>query len=561
MLDSQWFIVAVADGKSIVDNASIPATHLKIAIDDPAGSVLILFGPSVLVEEDEETFALAVGDTRALRNLSGFRSSGPERHAALCVVNKKTHAVRVITDRINFSKIFHYTGTGDGFALATHVTLFNKPKLALSMTGVACGIANGTQLNNSTLFRDVHVLERASVHDFRDSHRTAATYWQYGFDSVGSAGAAKQKLKDCLVDAVRDQVCDRPVLLSLSGGFDSSGILGILNKFVKPRALKTFSYVFGDPRKGSDALVAQQMAALTGYPHALLQAYDGDLVTTIRRNAQLGQGMSNFCDEIDAWHHQGQAEAGSVVLAGDESFGWSDRRMVSASDVLISVGMRKFDFAATLFPYLDPAIRQEMSDGLAAEVDSILAATSQKDLHDMKDFLYLDQRLSWMLLPWRRFIIGEYFEVREPLLQTAVLEVVKTLPVTDRIGKALYRKAIQELVPEVFSIPRARTGQAAPTWSKEILQDQEKIKKLLQAPSALDSLVHSEAIVSLLDSMNKGVEERPDWKMVVRRIVGPAAAKALRSFVRPETPRFQSAQTILMRLLVLREFLKGQSNR
>ena len=68
------------------------------------GSVTLRHGPSVVVEEDEDTYALAIGDTRALRNLKAFTRSAPDRHAALFILNKKTAALRVITDRINFSK-------------------------------------------------------------------------------------------------------------------------------------------------------------------------------------------------------------------------------------------------------------------------------------------------------------------------------------------------------------------------------------------------------------------------------------------------------------------------
>lgn len=558
MLSNQWFVIAVGNGLSVVDTDALPADRRTSVLSGNNSSTTIFHGSAVLVEDTGDAYSLAVGDTRSLSGLANFRTAGPSRHAVLCTIDKKTQSLRVLTDRLNFSKIFRYKLNNDGFVLATHLTFFNRRTLPLSVSGVACNLANGTEFNNNTVFRDIDVLQRASVHEFQGNQSTSTKYWHYGFDTPVAPGSARQTLHDCLIEAVRDQICDRPVLLSLSGGFDSSGILGILAKFVKPHSLKTFSYVNGVPVKGSDAAVAKNMATLTGYPHQDIQAYDGDFLATIRRNAQTGQGLSNFCDEMDAWHRQGQNEAGSVVLAGDECFGWADRRLVSTDDVLVSVCLRKFDLAGAVLPYLDPNVGRQLEDALNADVDRIVAANSQSKLHDMKDALYLDHRVQWGLLPWRRFVIGEYFEVREPFLQTQVLDLISTLPASDRIGKALYRQVIQEMVPEVFSIPRARTNQAGPQWRNEILKSRSSIAESLKTPSGLDAMISPSAILALLDAIKDSTEPKQNWKLTVRRIVGPAATRALRSFVRPEGPKAVPIHTMLIRLLVLREFLAAR---
>ena len=555
MLDNQWFAIAFGPAEAILRRESLPSARSTASFEGPDGRVVLFHGPSAFVEETPDAFAVAVGDTRSLSGLAGFRNAGPERHAVICVLDKRTRAVRVVTDRLNFAKVFHYKGEGNGFALTTHLTFLDQRELKFSTTGLASAIANGTEFNNHTIFEDVAVLERASVYEFHGVRHTARSYWSYGFDGTLAPGAGKEQLKEALVDAIRDQAGDQPLLLSLSGGFDSSGILGVLARYVRPRSLKTFSYIQGAPAKGTDAMVAQQMAERAGYPHSIQQAYDGDIVATIRRNAALGQGLTNFCDEIDAWHRKGQEEKGSVVLAGDECFGWADRRLVSTSDVMISVCLRKFEFAGAVIPLLDSAVAKEMTEGLASEIDEIVRRSEKSNLHDMKDLLYLEHRMQWGLLPWRRFVIGEYFEVREPLVQTPVLEVIRKLPMQDRIGKALYRKAIQELAPEVFSIPRARTGQATPDWRRELIRDRAKVAEMLKTASRLDEAIAPDVLLELLNSLERDRPAGRSWKLVVRQMVGPAATRLLRSFARPETPRSQSTQTILIRLLVLREFL------
>lgn len=555
MLDSQWFAVAANEGQSLVRDDAFPKKSKSVHIDTAAaGRLRVVYGATVLVEEDEQTLALAVGDTRSLRNLAEFRSSGPMRHAVICVIDKIHGSVRIITDRIGYSKIFCRDFGGDGFALATHATLLDRQKLKISINALASALANGTQFNNSSLYSDVRILQRASVHEFVGGKHNTVEYWHYGFEEAVTPGTAKQRLKDAVVDAVCDQVCDSPILLSLSGGFDSSGILGILTKYAKPQVLNTFSYVFGEPKPGSDAAVSRSMASLAKVPHENVQAYCGNIQSTIPRNAQLGQGMANFCDEVDAWFQQGKAHAGSVLLAGDECFGWSGRRFVTVEDAFRTVCLRRFDAAAILLPYLDSSMAKSLSDGLDADVDQVMRSASQSNLHDLKDYWYLDQRISFAQPPWRRFLVGEFFEVREPFLQTQLLEVIKTLPTAERIGKVLYREVIQELAPEVFSIPRARTGQEAPNWRSELIKGRSKIDELLQIPSALDELIDPSVIRALLNSLETETQNKPSWKRRISRLMGPSISRFLARFVRPEM-HLTAPEIMLLRLLSLREFL------
>jgi hypothetical protein len=110
----------------------------------------------------------------------------------------------------------------------------------------------------------------------------------------------------------------------------------------------------------------------------------------------------------------------------------------------------------------------------------------------------------------------------------------------------------------VFKIPRARTGQASPDWRQEVLKNRSKIEGLLKSLSPLDSVIGPAAILALLSNLEQAAPPKKNLKLAIRQIVGPAATRLLRSFVRPETPRFQSSEPILRRLLVLREFLGNE---
>jgi asparagine synthetase B (glutamine-hydrolysing) len=232
MLGHQWFFL-YSSSNSSVNAASLPEARKKVAIDIAGKQWLLLHGLTTCVEETPQHYSIAVGDTRGLRELSEFQTAGPRRHAVILTIEKDSGIVRVLTDRINYSKIFCHK-LPDGFVLATHLTFFSREDLHLSSAGLACGIANGTQFFTSTVFKEIEVLERACLHTFDGRHHHTEAYWMYGFGEVVPRRSAKDKMKECLVESVRAQVCDRPLLLSLSGGFDSSGILGILAKYVKP---------------------------------------------------------------------------------------------------------------------------------------------------------------------------------------------------------------------------------------------------------------------------------------------------------------------------------------
>lgn len=196
MVNNQWFVVVGKAGLTRVQIDTLPANGLRKTIDSVTGLKTIFYDRTTLVEDLVETFSRAVGDTRSLKGLDKFSHSGPTRHAAICTLNKKTGAIRVLTDRVNFSKIFCYDSSDDELVLSTHLTFLAKLQFKLSMPGVASAIANGTQVNNSTVFRGVRVLDRASIHEFAPGIRRVSQYWQYGFDRTVSTDSAKQHLKD-----------------------------------------------------------------------------------------------------------------------------------------------------------------------------------------------------------------------------------------------------------------------------------------------------------------------------------------------------------------------------
>ncbi|MSP67651.1 MAG: hypothetical protein EXQ96_06065 [Alphaproteobacteria bacterium] len=322
MLDHQWAVVVLEvptldDARAMVQLLPRAEFH---EFHSGAHRILLAHGQSVFVEDTISKYCLAVGDTRHFPSLSTADSNAPNRHSTIFQVGKTDGAIKIITDRIGLDKVFKLSNE-HGIVFSTHISIINTSLSEPQKTGIWFGLSNGVLLNNLTLYRDINILERETIHKITKGTHEKNTYWNFGFSSPAPSRNYRNDLKDALVSSVRDEVDERTVLLSLSGGFDSSGILGLITKFARPRELQSVSYVSGSATSGSDAMVAKKMASELKIPLSMVQAYDGDVVSAIQRNAKIGQGITNFCDEIDFWHKIGESNFGKLMIVGDEAFG------------------------------------------------------------------------------------------------------------------------------------------------------------------------------------------------------------------------------------------------
>ena len=70
--------------------------------------------------------------------------------------------------------------------------------------------------------------------------------------------------------------------LSLSGGYDSTAILGILRYKLHMENVQCFSYIHSNkPSNDGDAYLAHKMANIAGYEHRMVQGYGGDILKWI----------------------------------------------------------------------------------------------------------------------------------------------------------------------------------------------------------------------------------------------------------------------------------------
>jgi asparagine synthetase B (glutamine-hydrolysing) len=418
----------------------------------------------------------ALRSTRSTADIRQICTATDGDDCAFLLVDKHAGSYAVITDPLNFAPVFHGTIRRSRF-LGSDVSLFPRECLTLDVRGVASYILNGNCINNHTAFQEIAWLERASVHEFREGVHERKTYWHYAPGQRSGSrrwdpAAAAAQLWELLVESVDRVTRGKRVLLSLSGGYDSSVLLGILGNRLKHPSVACVTFVHGRQSSRSDAAVAREQAALYGYEHIAAVSFSGDLVRMLDANAVLSQGLRRPAYELEAISRLAEDygdAADTVMLFGDECLGLYSFRLNSIDDVL---GAARFKASALLDDFGRAiGVRQAewMRAALEAEYDDLRTkARVFADRDDAKDFLYFDQRLQFGLLALRSLFAGHWFPVATPLVSRRIQDFMAQVPVAYRVDKRLFRQMARRFLPEQFRIPRATEGRFHPDFSEEV---------------------------------------------------------------------------------------------
>ncbi len=351
---------------------------------------------------------------------------------------------------------------------------------------VASFLANRWMLLDRTLDVHVHSIPVASIGTVTPLGITAAPYWRFrpGSEPVGDEAALEAELWSRIRSSVAAHAGGRPVLLPLSGGYDSSMLLGTLHAIGLP--VTAFSFAEGEPRAGSDAAVAHIQAQTLGVPHRLYRMDGAGTVELLEANFANGLQSRALCYELDVYQ-QAAADApdGAVFMFGEQGFGMGGFRLDSDAGLLGAAAMR------------DPAILDGLADALGDErVDSLqqaLAAVYRDVLatlpalparDDLKDWLYFTNLFRSDTGPLRVHTAAPHLPIAKPFLDLSVLDFVKHLGVGHRMHKSLFRQVGTRRLPQVFATGRARRTQAVPDLTVMLRRDRAAIGRLIETLGA-----------------------------------------------------------------------------
>lgn len=486
------------------------------------------------------------------------------------IIDGRDGTVVTVTDRLGSRRV--YGGRCDGgYGLASSLGLLPWEDETLDRTALAGYLVNGVVHNNRTLLAGVRVLKRACVHRVGPSGAEATPYWAYVFDDSARDTPVEElqrELAALVVEAVRRRLpASGALYLSLSAGYDATGILGALGFALQVPGVRCVSYSLGGDHPDDDAVISRAMAAVAGYEHRVIPSYTGDLLQVLAHNVALGQGQAHFCDEVQYWTTIGpelQAEAGALFV-GDQAFGFTTPAPPrSYAEVLRKVYIASFADLPVLAAWLPAPLFRELSEAWGAELERIVATCpASAQLEDVRDYLYLDQRVSHLILPWRERFAGTWALVRFPLLDRTILDFNRRLPPELRRSKALWKATRRSSYPDLFTQPRGRS-RYQPAWSEEYARAAPALAALIDAhDSPLDALIPPELLLGLLDAHSNTHRAAGSLPARARWLAEKALGRLRRSLgqapgarSQPEGPQHA---LLLQRLLVLREYLRQRA--
>ena len=486
---------------------------------------------------------------------------------AVLVMDGGKSSLALITDRLNSRRVFFSESPGT-YWLSTSLKLHPTESAAIDPLGVVWYLTNGVIRNGRTLFDGIRVLEQASIHQFGDSGIRSRRYWSVSPpppESETDQAKRRTDLSDLMIESVRRRIsCSNPqrVFLSLSAGYDSIGVLGVLGSTLRVPDVRCFSYSLDESTPETDAHVAKKMATSLGYRHSTVNSYKGSLIGTIKLNANRGQGLAKFCDEADAWVEMDgdfSDSRSSVLFVGDvRAFSARDREPKTMRDALGKV--RDFGHFDWLRGGLDPDTFAKFRDGLEDEISHLISRCPETDdLGHARDFFGLD-RTAASLMPWREYFPGHSVTVLNPWLDNAMQDFMMETPASMKVDKRLYRETVMRMFPELFEVQRAQSMNYAADWGRELVTHRDAVVSDIRSQtSRLDSLLPPELLVSLVrEHKSSNVVRRPtthDIRSSRRKTKTPLIKRLLARAHISQPLREADRARFLMRAPVIRSFL------
>ena len=374
-----------------------------------------------------------------------------------------------------------------------------------------------------SIFSDIKKLAAGHffVYDLNNKNLKVERYWNLPFKTHSRLGPEEWKeiLRNKMEEAVqRWTLSDVPIACSLSGGLDSSSLVGLLAKSGQQH-IRTYTLGFEgkDQASYNELPLARKVAEKWGAEHH-------ELVLSPQRLLQDLDKMVWHLDEpyaggLPSWYIfefiGRDCKVAMTGTGGDELFGnygkWRvheesplRRRLRVVKDVLKWRNGREMR-DATKFPhgyfyhrYFTDAVKDEVvfpsipetmkcTEGLLEEIWN---ASNEDDVRNAVAYVDFNMQLpEEFLLMTDRFSMAHSVEARVPFLDHELVEMAFTVPSRIRTKngdlKYLLREIVSDLLPrELFSAPKRGFILPLPLWTRQELRPRiehllgpEKLKK------------------------------------------------------------------------------------
>ena len=490
---------------------------------------------------------------------------------SMLIIDHTAGKMLIITDKTSSHPLYFFQEEGMT-VVSTSLILSAKcfpDALKLNIRGLSWYFSNGIIHNGHTLFEGITKLERATTYLLESDTWHSRSYWDFHFlgePAPANEEALTSKLRDIIFYAVSDSLPEKErIYLSLSGGYDSAGLLAVVRHLSITGEILSFSYGLKNAGPRSDSCVAEKLAEIAGCAYHFVPSYNGDFANVVSANSFWGDLASNFCDEVNVWQTFEKELQGAMptCLFGDNIFqsGIRTDSLRNEADVLESVLIRNAMSIEWLQNYLPDDSFRNMSESLTAECGMLLDRSRKASccLVDQAHFLVLEARARNAHLPWRQNFCGRAFNVMNPFYHDLCLDFVRTIPAHCRRNKDLYIRVIHDLAPDLFACERAGYMGYVPKWDRVLQENKSAIihDNITGSPSPLlDDIISPDAVARVINgeipSLPSASSPGRIYRYMTRKMSGMLRghpeSKPVRPVLKPE--RF------ILRYLVLKKSLE-----
>ncbi len=433
----------------------------------------------------------------------------------IVIIDKHNSNVLFITDPLNSKKLFQ-SRNNDVFYYSNSVWLIPKPSDYLNHNAIQMFLWNGSIANNKCLVKGINVCENGTI--LKHSNRNEISinqYWQISIETknikISEYSYNIKELIDKNIKRALRYYSD--VYIPLSGGYDSSAILGFANKYFEKSNIHCFSYYYNGRQGREDCTIAKRQANLLGVSHDALNAelIHSDLEKYFTLNVILGDGISNICEEIGALlQMQYEFSKNSVFLPGEEIFAVRSNFLTRRQFIPAYFRYSSVRSISKELLKLNNQLLDSDDESLQIEYD-ILNQSIPLEINNQDSlfYFYFTNRLCTSLMTWREKFYSRYCPTSFPLLSKNIVEYVSSVQRKIRSSKKYFSSAVSNTFPTLFNIDRSRSGTVNLNWKKVILSNTEQFMLLDEFDSG-EYIPLCSSIYHALQFLNS---EDDNWKL------------------------------------------------
>jgi len=324
-----------------------------------------------------------------------------------------------------------------------------------------------------TMFKNVYKLPQGHWLRLKNGKPEIKKYWDVrDFDNLKSKEEIIEKIQELMKKSIKGQlISDRPIGIFLSGGIDSTSVLGVAREFKKDK-IKTFSVGFNindpDRKFNADLDLAKETSRTYNTDHEELLVDSKDFLDNLEKVIHhLDEPIAEPTQVATFLLSKLAKKQVAVVLGGDggdELFGGYKRYYYSYI-------FRKY-LATEIFPFLKSKLHTKFMFQEEGEVDKILSKEINQELtkkffkdNYFKKYSSADFEKLFMLTDLKTWLVDESLmrtdkmtmafglEQRVPILDHHLVELAMKIPSKYKMkdgkhGKEIFIEAMKKYLPK-----------------------------------------------------------------------------------------------------------------